>query len=405
MKKAIAMLFLFVRPILFNILLPSFDTYSDVMLAYKTFTFNLGESLLLSGCRVCQGKDEIEIYNLKNKSCQQCLTSLAGSLDYCGKSYEVLDKLYDLERKDTCENEHLSFALNYNSTTKSYNLKHEKCDHFMTDNCCVENINRRNISTLTNPLDKSFFAMPTSFMGHDPNKMIYLSYLLSGKLSMQHCQGVFLNYFQKSIQSFYDYVNKNLTALNSPIKANIYLKFTQSSNGKISLENGYTNEDGCGILLKSKQDHYVDNIDSIAAEHDASCGLDSCLIHLQSLRFKLNISSLDDWKYKTYYKAGTKLGGQTCQLLWKYGLVILVPVLLNMAFHSFVFFEDLGNGKATMVDIIFVPLLFYPQWKMIRILGTFVNDRNKDKLNEEMDKFECEVGSMEPFLESAIQVS
>ena len=42
---------------------------------------------------------------------------------------------------------------------------------------------------------------------------------------------------------------------------------------------------------------------------------------------------------------------------------------------------------------------------MIRILGTFVNDRNKDKLNEEMDKFECEVGSMEPFLESAIQVS
>ena len=114
---------------------------------------------------------------------------------------------------------------------------------------------------------------------------------------------------------------------------------------------------------------------------------------------------MDDWKYKTFYDFAVKVGGQTCQLLWKYGLVMLVPIILNMAFNSFVFFEDLSNGKVTMVEIVFVPLLFYPQWKMIRILRAFFIDRGKDKLDEEIVKFESEVGSIEPFLESAVQVS
>ena len=63
-----AIIFIFVVRFALNIFLPSFDTYSDVNLAYKTFTFSLGESLLLTGCRVCQGKDETEIYTIKNKS-------------------------------------------------------------------------------------------------------------------------------------------------------------------------------------------------------------------------------------------------------------------------------------------------------------------------------------------------
>ena len=76
MKAAIVLVFILVMRFFLNVFLPSFDIYSDITLSYKTFTFNLGESLLLAGCRVCQGKDETEIYTLKNKSCQKCFTRI-----------------------------------------------------------------------------------------------------------------------------------------------------------------------------------------------------------------------------------------------------------------------------------------------------------------------------------------
>ena len=153
---------------------------------------------------------------------------------------------------------------------------------------------RRNVSRY-NPLDKSFFALPTSFMDHDQNKMMYFTFLLTGKLSLQYCQTVFSRYFTNTRETFYNYVNKNVTALYTPINGEIYLKFTISGNGKISLENGYTNEDGCGILIRNKDNYHLHSLTSEQLWNTSGvCGLDSCLLHLQSLRFSLNISSLDD---------------------------------------------------------------------------------------------------------------
>ena len=146
MKIAIVLIFVLVIRIGLNVVLPSFDIYSDITLAYKIFTYNLGDSLLLAGCRVCQGKNETDIYTLKNKSCQQCLTSSRRyevlEIHNCGDSYEFLDKIHELERRDTCENEDLSFTLNFNSTTNSYIVKKEMCD-ILKDACCVENKNRK----------------------------------------------------------------------------------------------------------------------------------------------------------------------------------------------------------------------------------------------------------------------
>ena len=400
-KATVFLVFIFVMRIIFNVFLPSFDTYSDLTLAYKTFTFRLGESLLLAGCRVCQGKDETEIYTLKNKSCQQCLTSrfVSGNLA-CGNSHEFLDKIHELERKDTCDNEHFSLTLNFNSTTRSNVLKNEKCD-LLKDQCCLENKSAKNISSFLDPLDKSFFAFPTGLMGYERNKMIYNTYVLRGKFSVEYCNNVFIQYFTTTRETFYAYVNKNITTIKSPVKSELYMKFRKSSNGKLSLENGHTDEDGCGVLFQDKQgddDHFI------ATGNDGVCGLNSCLIHLQTLRYNSNISSLDEWKYKVFYDQGTKVGGKTCQLLWIYGLALLAPVFLNMIFYSFVFYEDLNNGKASMMEIVFVPLLCYPQWKTVRILGAFIYNKNKEKLNEANNKFDSEVGTLEPFLESAIQV-
>ena len=401
-KAILFLVFIFVMRIIFNVYLPSFDIYSDITLSYKTFTFRLGDSLLLAGCRVCQGKDETEIYTLKNKSCQQCLTSnFPGGNLFCGNSREFLDIIHEHERKDTCNNEHFSLTLNFNSTTRSNILKNEKCD-VSKDQCCLENKNGKNISSLFDPSGKSFFAYPTGLMGYESNKMIYNTYVLSGKFSMVFCHSVFTQYFTTTRQTFYAFVNKNITTIKSPEKTELYMKFRKLRNGKLLLENGHTDEDGCGILFQDKQD---DNANFIGTENDGLCGLNSCLIHLQTLRWYANISSLDEWKYKTFYDQGTKVGGKTCQLLWIYGIAMLVPVFLSMIFYSFVFFEDLNNGQASMMEIVFLPLLWYPQWKTFRIMGTFIYDKNRENFDEANAKFDSEVGTLEPFLESAIQVS
>ena len=44
--------------ILFNVILPTGDVYSDVALMVNTITFNVASTLEISGCRVCHGRDE-----------------------------------------------------------------------------------------------------------------------------------------------------------------------------------------------------------------------------------------------------------------------------------------------------------------------------------------------------------
>ena len=108
----------------FNVFLNPFDVYSDISLTFNTLTFNLGDSILLSGCRFCHGKEDKDIFKYKNKSCQQCLTKNTGYR--CGSSYELLNKLTELEDSDKCEDDHFSFYYNYK--TKSYNFSNKTCD-------------------------------------------------------------------------------------------------------------------------------------------------------------------------------------------------------------------------------------------------------------------------------------
>ena len=101
----------------FNIFLNSFDVYSDTALAYNALTFNLGSSILLSGCRVCHGKENKDVFNYKNSSCQQCLTK--NSKFECGKNFEMLNKLNELENTDSCEKEHFITPNGHESMLKN----------------------------------------------------------------------------------------------------------------------------------------------------------------------------------------------------------------------------------------------------------------------------------------------
>ena len=131
--------------IVFNIFLNSFDVYSDIALAINTLTFNLGDSILLSGCKVCHGKVGKDIFSLKNKSCQFCLTR--NKQFECGLSFQVLDKIIELEKSETCEKER--FGVNWNFKSKRYDMRNETCKDD-SDWCCVE---RRQKTNVTHPLD------------------------------------------------------------------------------------------------------------------------------------------------------------------------------------------------------------------------------------------------------------
>ena len=85
----------FVTSIIFYVLLNLLDVYSDIALAFRTLTFDLGESLNLVDVMFPIIK-MIKIYLVQNNSCQQCLTC-----DYqfeCGASFDFLEQLPEIEK-------------------------------------------------------------------------------------------------------------------------------------------------------------------------------------------------------------------------------------------------------------------------------------------------------------------
>ena len=82
----------------------------------------------------------------------------------------------------------------------------------------------------------------------------------------------------------------------------------------------------------------------------------------------------------------------------------LVPIFLNLIFHMLLFIDDLKCDKASKPEILFVLGQFYPQWKTFKFLYNYIKDKNEPHLNEAKKHFDTQVGSLEPFLESAVQV-
>ena len=405
----------FIVCIFFNIFLNSFDVYSDTSLAYNTLKYNLGDSLLLSGCRVCHGKEDEAVFRRSNFICKPCLVN--NSRFHCGRSFEILNEIVEIQNKDTCENEH--FFSNYNYTTNKYGFGNNKCNTD-TDECCLESINdtihssaiannidhvdKRILAYHVNHLDERILAHHFHHVNQthqhliDRDKVPYEIYVLSGNFGNYYCHGVFWDYFNSSVEQFLYFLNTNVTIKMGQNKNEARFKFINGANDTILREDGFGYADQCGILIQHKQKTFVQN-------SGESCGSDACLVHLQRLKYKLSISNLTYWRQETFYKHGIKLGGKTCELLWKYGLASLVPILINMTFNVLVFLEDIKVGKTSRIEFIFVLALFYPQWKTIRFLAEYVYRRNEDQLNEAKQKFDNQVGALEPFLESAFQVS
>ena len=383
----------FAVSIIFRIFLNTFDVYSDITLSTNTLTFNLGDSVLLSGCKVCHGKQDNEIFSMNNDSCNHCL-AVNHNFD-CGLSFQILDKINAIEKSGKCEFEH--FGTYYNSTSKSFEWNTETCNY---DNytCCA--FPKQKITTRhpLDEIDKRILAIQNPVLSELRYKLGYDVYLLTGQLNRFYCEKVFWNYFGWSSRSKLKDFLQNVTMASKLSHSNFFFKFTTSLENKTVIKEGFDVNDNCGFYVLSTHQN-------LARNNGESCGSDSCLIHFQYLKTSQNITNLNEWKNKTFFNLGIKSGGKTCQNLWLYGISSLVPILLNLTFHLFVYLDDLKLEKTSIWEIVFILIQFYPQWKTIKFLVKFIKDRDEEHLNKEMDDIDLRIGLIEPFIESAFQVS
>ena len=390
----------FVVSIIFRIFLNTFDVYSDIALSTNTLTFNLGDSVLLSGCKVCHGREDKEIFSANNSTCNVCVTTNHNF--ECGLSYQFLDKIKAIEKSEKCDFE--GFGAAYNSTSKNFDWKNDETCHNDGLTCCAYPRQKTTTSYQKHPLNqinKRILAIqnPVLYLYKDMiYEFDYEVYILTGQLNRMYCEKVFWNYFGWSSRSKLKDFLQNITIANKLSRSDFFFKFTTSLENKTVIKEGFDVNDNCGIYVLRKHQTLLIN-------NGLDCGSDSCLIHFQKVKAYQNVTHLNDWKEKTFFIFGTKAGGKTCQNLIYYGLASLVPILLNLTFHLFVYLDDLKLEKTSIWEIVFILIQFYPQWKTIKFLVKFIKDRDEEHLNKEMDDIDLRIGLIEPFIESAFQVS
>lgn len=131
------------------------------------------------------------------------------------------------------------------------------------------------------------------------------------------------------------------------------------------------------------------------------CYDDTCVAHLSSLQYYTSITDLTEWRKKTDYFGGVKIGGATCGLLQIYGKCILIPIILNFFFNVILFFNDYKEEKANLLESLPLILLFYPQYKTVKFLSQYLFiHRDENLLNKEKEENDKTVAPLVPFLES-----
>ena len=360
-----------------NMILPSADVYSDVYLLKNILTFNLGNSIELSGCRVCHGVTEEELY-AETTSCDVCLTS---KLDSCGGHPSILKNITNIRSKKECGN------VEYRENTKG---EHIKGNCHINDWCCLQSsktiVKDINVLKLDPRLLYECFPLPSDF------DHCYVTGKASGLYcaSRQRLDPTFIDQLTNLKDSDVFYGG------NDHIK-NKYFAYEQVGESSVRFVKNFTIRDNkCGVYFQPKVKNQVLN---------RRCNEHACQIHLRYLHRVSNIYNLELWKNTTVFRGGVKYGGPICSSLRMYGWFILVPILLNVLFNIVVFKNDLGTGKANRFEIIPLLLLCYPQYKTLKFLLIYIFcHRDEAVLNRDKEENDRDVAPLEPFLESCLQV-
>ena len=389
----------FIICVFFNVFLNSFDVYSDTALAYKTLTFDLGDSLLLSGCRVCHDKEDADVFTSIDRSKFQCNQCLTVNKDFqCGNNFEILDKIHELQQGNTCNDErfNLKWTLKRNPLEVEFHIDESRTCDSLKHFCCIENTKNITKKEPFDHLDKRIVAINTNLEPKIKSFIGYATYVLSGQKSSWYCQKLITNEYDILEKYSSSLIQSHKTKLSTRNKSELNVKFVKNSDDKLIIKNGFSFNDDCGMLITSDID--------VSNNGEKTCKSDSCLVHLQSLKYNFNISSVDDWRKATFFEYGRKLGGKTCQLLRIYGIAYIVPIVVTLTFNLLVYLEEIKNGTTFKIEVVFVILQFYPQWKTIRFLLEYLYYQNEVQFANSRKNFDATLGGLEPYLEAAFQV-
>ena len=120
----------------FNIILPTGDVGSDLNLIYQAWTFNLGDSLELEGCKSCYLKTDKEVYyQEKDLTSKECKTCIYDPLMFCGRitTLKIINFL-EKEKYKCLNNETFIRSVLIGKVT--HITSHGECNDDI-DTCCV----------------------------------------------------------------------------------------------------------------------------------------------------------------------------------------------------------------------------------------------------------------------------
>ena len=395
----------FVLSIIFDMILPSGDVYSDITMMYQTWTFRNTESLELEGCKSCYLKTVEDLVPSK-KDCTLCITK--NNFFHCGGRLPSMKKLLKVENANKCEP--LKWAFGANGIEES-----DKCEEQHT--CCFETKHEFSISnnsiedkTISKYMDYKLLVQCTHVLDHLAKPGLYDLCLLVGSTSLHSCIEHTINPYTNEIKNFLK-EKDDLFASNNFTGAayKLLIKKDVSISGSIELihvDVHSVNEEvilECGIFIKPK------NVNIIGDTVDIDCGLDSCKLHLDYLHRNVDkvdgIHDLNLWQTKTVYWSAIKAGGKNCHLIRVFACSMLIPILINLIFSAMIYFGDIKSGVSRKYEMPILFLLCYPQWRTFKILIKYFKHKKEEELTNQLEENNKNVSSIEPFCESGLQVS
>ena len=124
------------------------------------------------------------------------------------------------------------------------------------------------------------------------------------------------------------------------------------------------------------------------------------------------ISKFSEWQKSAVYSHGQRLGGQVCRQLKAYGYVAAIPLLVHFGFILNMFIVEKRKEERKNyyeycilgIEVVLVVLQWYGPYLVIKYLVSYFKHQDEAILGREKEKYERDIGLLEPFTEAVLQV-
>ena len=416
----IRLIFTFLMVITFSVLLPTGDQVSDIYFWYNTINF-LGNGPELFGCRACFRKEKRTSTDQENKSCRICFKSprrffstYDGSILSESEFKNTNETFYSFNYgADGCnlgiKNEALALqSEDMNCKNTSLRLDEEasvivgECQS--SDACCV---NRKLVTysddKFSNESDIIFQKCIRNNQGCElciaekrlGRSCLHLSDITDPSFSQSTPQHHISYPWHIKDRHCNDFMDTTSYRIHNLTLENGNLLFVDYSKG-ICNQN-----DLCCLRVRNLQKNILPDYEN---EH---CFDSVCSQHFEDylkIFFDKEIS-LEEWKTMDMYWHGKHRGGKLCSILEKFGYGIMIPIFVNMLYGVWHWNKDLKQGESSYIEVLFALTICYPQYKILRLLIQYARKSIHEELFiDKKSRFEGELVSIEPFIESVWQV-